>query len=144
MVCQQMTGTNAINYYAPLIFGNLGVQGLSTGLFSIDIYGVVRMTTFACFLLFAADSLGRRKSLLWRSTAQGCAMFLIGIYVRVDLPVAGAVIPSFGYVTLVCIFFFAAFFSSDGPLLLDLHQRDPNCPSPQHERRNCSCHSVAF
>ncbi|WP_423776848.1 MFS transporter [Bacillus velezensis] len=25
MICQQMTGTNAINYYAPKIFLNLGI-----------------------------------------------------------------------------------------------------------------------
>jgi MFS family permease len=34
MICQQMTGTNAINYYAPTIFKNLGIKGNSTGLFA--------------------------------------------------------------------------------------------------------------
>lgn len=90
MVCQQMTGTNAINYYAPQIFKNLGIVGNSTGLFATGIYGIVKMVTCAAFLLFAADSLGRRKSLLWTSIAQGISMFIIGIYVRVDPPVAGA------------------------------------------------------
>lgn len=37
-------------------------------------------------------------------------MFIIGIYVRVSPPVAGAPIPPFGYVALTCIFLFAAFF----------------------------------
>jgi hypothetical protein len=110
MVCQQMTGTNAINYYAPTIFENLGIVGASNGLFATGIYGIVKVTACATFLLFAADSLGRRRSLLWTSIAQGCAMFLIGIYVRVSPPVKGADIPPFGYVALVCIFLFAAFF----------------------------------
>jgi len=37
-------------------------------------------------------------------------MFIIGIYVKVDPPVAGTPIPPFGYVALVCIFLFAGFF----------------------------------
>jgi len=110
MTCQQMTGTNAINYYAPLIFENLGIKGTKTGLFATGIYGVVKMVTCAAFLLFAADSLGRRRSLLWTSIAQGCAMFVIGFYIRFLPPVKGQPIPAVGYFALSCIFFFAAFF----------------------------------
>ncbi|RDW70441.1 hypothetical protein BP5796_08838 [Coleophoma crateriformis] len=110
MVCQQMTGTNAINYYAPQIFQNLGIAKEQTGLFATGIYGIVKMVTCAAFLLFAADSLGRRRSLLWTSIAQGCAMFVIGFYVRFLPPVAGASIPPVGYFALTCIFLFAAFF----------------------------------
>ena len=43
MICQQMTGTNAINNYAPQIFKNLGVVGNTTGLFATGIYGVVKV-----------------------------------------------------------------------------------------------------
>lgn len=128
MVCQQMTGTNAINYYAPLIFLSLGIavsihitalasasianlyQKADTGLFATGIYGVVKMVSCAVFLLFAADSLGRRRSLLWTSIAQGLSMFVIGFYVRFALPVTGAPIPPVGYFALACIFLFAAFF----------------------------------
>lgn len=59
MVCQQMTGTNAINYYAPTIFKNLGITGTNTGLFATGIYGVVKVLACAVFLITAADSLGR-------------------------------------------------------------------------------------
>ncbi|KFX94006.1 hypothetical protein V495_07440 [Pseudogymnoascus sp. VKM F-4514 (FW-929)] len=114
MVCQQMTGTNAINYYAPQIFSGLGITGVTNGLFATGIYGIVKMVTCAAFLLFAADSLGRRRSLLWTSIAQGLAMFIIGIYVRVyppePSPDGKISIPPFGYVALVCIFLFAGFF----------------------------------
>lgn len=34
MICQQMTGTNAINYYGPTIFKNLGLKGLNVSLFA--------------------------------------------------------------------------------------------------------------
>jgi len=110
MICQQMTGTNAINYYAPQIFEGLGISSANTGLFATGIYGVVKMVTCSIFLLFAADPLGRRRSLLWTSIAQGIAMYIIGIYLRVDPIVKNAPIPAFGYVALVCIFLFASFY----------------------------------
>ncbi|CCX34490.1 general substrate transporter [Pyronema domesticum] len=110
MVCQQMTGTNAINYYAPQIFSNLGLKTTETGLFATGIYGIVKMATCAFFLVFVADSLGRRKSLLWTSIAQGASMFYIGFYVRFDPPVKGQPVPPAGYVAIVMIFLFASFF----------------------------------
>ncbi|KAG9189543.1 quinate permease [Alternaria panax] len=110
MVCQQMTGTNAINYYAPQIFAALGLKGNEVKLFATGIYGIVKMVGCFAFLIFAADSLGRRRSLLWTSIAQGLAMFYIGIYMRVDPPVEGADVPGAGYFALVCVFLFALFF----------------------------------
>ncbi|KAI5374220.1 hypothetical protein J4E82_007072 [Alternaria postmessia] len=110
MICQQMTGTNAINYYAPQIFAALGLKGNSVKLFATGIYGIVKMVGCFAFLIFAADSLGRRRSLLWTSIAQGLAMFYIGIYMRVDPPIAGEPVPGAGYFALVCVFLFALFF----------------------------------
>jgi sugar porter (SP) family MFS transporter len=108
MICQQMTGTNAINTYAPTIFKNLGLTGTSTSLFSTGIYGIVKVTSCVIFLLFMADSLGRRRSLLWTSIAQGLAMFYIGLYVRIAPPREGEAVPPAGYFALVSIFLFAA------------------------------------
>ncbi|KAJ5624344.1 hypothetical protein N7510_000653 [Penicillium lagena] len=110
MMCQCMTGVNSINYYAPVIFESVGITGTSTGLFATGIYGVVKMVSCSCFLLFLADSLGRRKSLLWTSIAMGVAMFYIGLYIRISPPVKGAPIAPAGYVALVCIYLFAVFF----------------------------------
>ncbi|TVY14698.1 Quinate permease [Lachnellula arida] len=110
MICQQMTGTNAINYYAPLIFLNLGIPAAQQGLFATGIYGIVKMIACAAFLLLAADSLGRRRSLLWTSIAQGSAMFVIAFYIRFEPPLKGHPIPPVGYFALTCIFLFAAFF----------------------------------
>ncbi|ORY55931.1 general substrate transporter [Pseudomassariella vexata] len=110
MICQQMTGTNAINTYAPTIFKNLGITGTSTSLFSTGVYGIVKTVSCTCFLLFMADSLGRRRSLLVSSVGQAVCMFYIGLYVRIAPPVEGNPVPPAGYVALVCIFIFAAFF----------------------------------
>lgn len=110
MICQQMTGTNAINTYAPTIFKNLGITGTTTSLLSTGVYGIVKVLACTCFLLFMADSLGRRKSLLVSSVGQAFCMFYIGIYVRISPPIEGQAISGAGYFALVCIFVFAMFF----------------------------------
>lgn len=128
MICQQMTGTNAVNYYAPQIFKNLGMTGTSPQLFATGVYGVVKTTGCAIFLIFVADTLGRRRSLLWTSVAMCIVMYIIGIYGRTQPPVEGAPVSqitlgnraitvavltasqvsSFGYVAITCIFLYAA------------------------------------
>jgi hypothetical protein len=80
---------------------NLGLSGTEAGLFATGIYGIVKMITCAVFLIFVADSLGRRKSLLWTSIAQGASMYYIGFYVRFDPPVKGVPVPPAGYVAIV-------------------------------------------
>lgn len=105
-----MTGTNAINTYAPVIFKNLGLTGTTVPLLGTGIYGIVKVLACVAFLLFAADSLGRRKSLLWTAIAQGLCMFYIGLYVRISPPKEGQDVPPQGYMALVAIFLFAAFF----------------------------------
>ncbi|KAF3933784.1 hypothetical protein ABW20_dc0101103 [Dactylellina cionopaga] len=110
MVWQQLTGTNAINFYAPQIFNNLGITGTKNGLFATGIYGIVKMVSCFCFLLVAVDSLGRRRSLLWTSIGMGLCMFYIGGYICADPPKPGAPVPPAGYFALVCIFIFAALF----------------------------------
>jgi len=110
MICQQMTGTNAINYYAPQIFKNLGLSGTSVGLFATGIYGVIKMLMCGLFLIFAADSLGRRKSLLWTSIAMGLSMMYVGLFVRITPPQKDEPVTGPGYVALVCVYLFASFF----------------------------------
>ncbi|GAB7353706.1 hypothetical protein MBLNU459_g4109t1 [Dothideomycetes sp. NU459] len=110
MICQQLTGVNAINYYSPQIFESLGLNSTASGLFATGVYGIVKMTTCASFLLFLADSLGRRRSLLWTSIGMGCAMFYVGLYVRILPPVAGTKIPPAGYMALVSVYLFAGIY----------------------------------
>ena len=92
------------------MFKSLGITGRSTGLFATGIYGVVKVVSCTIFLLFMADTLGRRRSLLWTSIGQGICMFFIGLYIRIEPPIAGQKTPAVGYVALVCIFIFAALF----------------------------------
>ncbi|KAI3324667.1 MFS sugar transporter-like protein [Xylariaceae sp. AK1471] len=110
MVFQQLTGTNAINVYAPTIFQNLGIMGTSNSLLGTGVYGIVKVVSCSIFLLFMADSLGRRRSLLVSAMGQSFCMFYIGIYVRVAPPKMGDPVPVAGYFALAFIFVFAAFF----------------------------------
>ena len=93
-----MTGTNAINYYAPQIFTNLGIVGNANSLFATGVYGIVKMVSCALFLIFLVDTLGRKKSFIWTATAMGLLMFYLGFYVRFDPPVTGKAIGGAGYV----------------------------------------------
>ena len=69
-------------------------------LLATGVYGIVKVTGCLCFLIFAADSLGRRGSLLWTSAAQSIVMFIVGIYGRVQPPVEGRPVDSFLPLTL--------------------------------------------
>jgi sugar porter (SP) family MFS transporter len=89
MICQQMTGVNAINYYAPQIFKALGMTGTDVQLFATGVYGIVKVVGCFCFLVFVVDSLGRRWSLLWTSAAQAIAMYIVGAYGKTQPPVPG-------------------------------------------------------
>ncbi|KAK3935538.1 putative MFS quinate transporter [Diplogelasinospora grovesii] len=110
MVCQQWTGTNAINYYAPTIFTALGITGNANSLLATGVYGIVKMVSCGLFITFLADTLGRRWSFVWTGFAMSFCMFYLGFYVRFDPPVDGAAIPAAGYVALVMVYLFAAAF----------------------------------
>ncbi|TEA19548.1 putative quinate permease [Colletotrichum sidae] len=112
MFFQQMTGTNAINYYAPQIFATLGVEGTENELFATGIYGLVKLIAVLVFLIFVADSLGRRKSLIWTGIGQGLTMLYVGIFIVVAKPgeQEGSQVSAAGYVALICVFLFACMF----------------------------------
>ncbi|KAI8284287.1 hypothetical protein K4K56_010207 [Colletotrichum sp. SAR 10_98] len=105
MFFQQMTD-------APQIFATLGVEGTENELFATGIYGLVKLITVLVFLIFVADSLGRRKSLLWTGIGQALTMLYVGVFVAVAKPQdqEGCQVTPAGYVALVCVFLFACMF----------------------------------
>lgn len=85
----------------------------------------VKLASSLAFLLFAADSLGRRKSLLMSSIGQAATLYVIAIYSKLypaqgmlvsaqSLVIRGTTttavtpheIPPFGYVAIVCIYLY--------------------------------------
>lgn len=86
------------------------MTGTTASLFATGIYGILKVLGVAVFLVFVADSVGRRRSLIWTGAAQAVMMFIIGIYARVEPPVPGTPISSFGYVAIVCIYLWAGIY----------------------------------
>lgn len=66
------------------------MSSTDSSLFATGIYGVVKTAAIIIFLVFVADTLGRRRSLIWTSGGQFILMFIIGIYGRIQPPVKGA------------------------------------------------------
>lgn len=64
MLFQQGSGTNSINYYAPQIFGSLGIYGTNASLLATGVYGIVKVVTTADFLMFAIEQIGRKWALI--------------------------------------------------------------------------------
>lgn len=102
---------------SPQIFQNLGLKGTNTSLFATGIYGVVKVMSSLIFALFLADTLGRRKSLIWTGMEQACCLFYVGAFVYIAKPALGQSVPPAGYVALVAIFLYIIGFEAGwGPV----------------------------
>ncbi|ORZ12615.1 general substrate transporter [Absidia repens] len=77
-IFQQFTGINSIMYYAPTIFRQAGVDGVSASLIASGVNGVLNMLATVPAILFV-DRLGRRKIMMFGAIAMGTAMLLCGI-----------------------------------------------------------------
>ncbi|KAH6686943.1 general substrate transporter [Plectosphaerella plurivora] len=81
---QQFMGCNAVIYYAPTIFQQLGLSGKTSGLLATGVYGIVN-TLSTLPALFLIDRVGRRPLLM--CGAIGCA---------ISLAVVGGIVGGFG------------------------------------------------
>jgi len=76
-VFQQVTGINAILYYAPVIFKTTGMDG-STSLFQTICIGVVNVLS-TLLAIALVDKIGRRKLFLSGSLVMGISLVVVGI-----------------------------------------------------------------
>ena len=103
----QITGINAIIYYAPEIFKSVGF-GTDSALMQTVIIGLIN-TLFTFVALRFIDRTGRRKLLLWGISGMAICLFGIGIVFHFQL--------SSGPLLLIFILgFIASFASSLGPI----------------------------
>lgn len=79
---QKLTGTDALNYFAPQIFTMIGVPAGSSSLLTVGVYGVVKFAAMLVYVFFLVDRVGRRIPLLVGGTIQGLAMMYMGLYLR--------------------------------------------------------------
>ncbi|KAL1844890.1 hypothetical protein VTK73DRAFT_1571 [Phialemonium thermophilum] len=105
-VFQQMTGTNAINYFAPSIFASVGVTGTSASLLATGVYGIVKIATSLVYVFLIVDNVGRRRPLMVGAVIQACCLLYLAVYVKLATIQAGHVSAG-GYVGLVAIYIYA-------------------------------------
>ncbi|KAI9295089.1 sugar transporter [Neoconidiobolus thromboides FSU 785] len=115
---QQLTGINAIMYYAPLIFQMAGLPGINSTLLAQGINGIVNMTATVPAILFV-DKWGRRPTLISGALIMGISMILVGSLLGGFKLGVNNVTPNTGasYSTIVFIYTFVAGFAySWGPI----------------------------
>ncbi|KAG7663946.1 qutD [[Candida] subhashii] len=83
---QNFLGIQSINYYSPVIFKSLGVQGTSNALFSTGLFGIVKFVCTFVYIIFIVDTIGRRKAFLASSTVCSICFWYIGAYLKLVDP----------------------------------------------------------
>lgn len=77
MFFQQFMGCNAIIYYAPTMFAQLGLSGSTSGLLATGVYGIVN-TLSTLPALFLIDKVGRRPLLLCGAAGTFISLVIVG------------------------------------------------------------------
>ncbi|USP82874.1 hypothetical protein yc1106_10148 [Curvularia clavata] len=115
MFIQNMSGINALNYFSPSIFGAIGFTGTSVGLLATGIFGIVKASATAIFMIWGIDKLGRRLSLLIGSSGASIALFYIGGYTHISgsfehIATGSGKTPA-GYAAIAMIYIFSVFYA---------------------------------
>ncbi|POY72649.1 hypothetical protein BMF94_4477 [Rhodotorula taiwanensis] len=111
MVSFQMSGTNAINYYAPRIFKSLGLKGTSSSLFASGVYGLVRLVAVIIAMAIVSDRAGRVSMMMVGGAGMAVCLWIVGALIKTH-PVAAAskVISPSSYAAITLIYIYAVFF----------------------------------
>jgi sugar porter (SP) family MFS transporter len=107
-VFQQITGINAILYYAPRIFEGAGFERMSA-IGQSTIVGLVNML-FTVVAIVLADKVGRRPLLLVATGGMGVSLVLLGAAFKFQFLPASALL-------LIILLYIAFFASAMGPLV---------------------------
>ncbi|KAJ5709540.1 hypothetical protein N7493_009831 [Penicillium malachiteum] len=79
---QNGSGINAINYYSPTVFEQLGVTGTNTSLFTTGIFGVVKTVGTCIWILFLIEWVGRRRLLMIGAVGSSISLWIVGGYIQ--------------------------------------------------------------
>ncbi|WEV53283.1 sugar porter family MFS transporter [Bifidobacterium sp. ESL0704] len=75
--CQQLTGTIAVGYYAPIIFQKTGVSTNASLVETIGI-GIVKIIFVGIFMVYV-DRLGRKRLLTWGGYAMAVSLVFLAV-----------------------------------------------------------------
>jgi SP family arabinose:H+ symporter-like MFS transporter len=107
-ILQQITGINAILYYAPEIFKAAG-SGTSSALFQTVLVGLINVV-FTFVAIYAVDKWGRKTLLLFGSAGMGISLLIIGIAFHFNASQGWLLLP-------FILLYIACFASSMGPVV---------------------------
>ncbi|TGO89715.1 hypothetical protein BPOR_0097g00190 [Botrytis porri] len=85
---QNTSGINAINYYSPTVFKEIGVVGTNASLLTTGIFGVIKALVTLIWLFFLIDNFGRRNLLMYGAFAGAICLYYVGGYIAVANPSA--------------------------------------------------------
>lgn len=105
------SGVQAVNYYSPRIFKQLGFKGTKNSLFATGIYGTVKFVGTLIFGFFMVDRVGRRLPLIVGSIGLSLCLIYIGGYLTAMGPRDGTQpIAKGDYTAIVAIFLYATWY----------------------------------
>ncbi|CAN6640987.1 hexose transporter Hxt15p [Trichomonascus vanleenenianus] len=118
MICQQLTGTNAFTYYAPIFFKTVGLSKESAGLFATGVYGIVKTVSSIVWMLFFIERAGRRWCLLVGGAIMACALLTCSIiFSQTDVSASNGTPSGKTYAMIVMIYIFCVAYSGSwGPI----------------------------
>ncbi|KAJ5100307.1 hypothetical protein N7456_006359 [Penicillium angulare] len=99
---QNGSGINAINYYSPTVFKELGVTGTDTDLFTTGLFGVVKTVGTCIWILFLIEWVGRRRLLMIGAAGSSISLWIVGAYIQANPSTGGKMTPG----GTAAIFFF--------------------------------------
>ncbi|KAM4054353.1 major facilitator superfamily protein [Hirsutella rhossiliensis] len=112
-VFQNGSGINAINYYSPTVFRNVGIRGTSASFLTTGIFGVVKTVLTIVWLLVMVDHVGRRKLLMIGAVGGSLCMWCIGALIKISdagpAP-ANAPLSSSGIAAVFFLYLWTAFY----------------------------------
>ena len=83
IIFQELSGTCSIESYTPQALQQMGEKSLKGSLLATGIYGIIKVVLGVLFFTILAETVGRRKSLLWSGLGMACTMYFLGTCVKV-------------------------------------------------------------
>ncbi|PYI04093.1 general substrate transporter [Aspergillus sclerotiicarbonarius CBS 121057] len=134
----QLSGIDAVLYYAPLFFQQAGLSSTDASYFASGISGIVLVVVSVPALLLA-DKWGRRSSTIIGGICLTTTIIIIGA-----LYASNAVDPRHGaarWIVIVCIYFYAVFFASTWAVSIKVFAPEIQ---PQHTRAKATALAHGF
>jgi SP family xylose:H+ symportor-like MFS transporter len=95
-VFQQLVGINAILYYAPLMFKNMGAT-TDSALLQTIVVGVAN-ASFTCVAIFTVDRIGRKPLMIIGAAIMAVSMIVIGLLFNLQMVGLGALVAVVAYI----------------------------------------------